>query len=244
VAPEVKYGRRRGLENSDAWINLAFSVRLAERYQATGGKDFIKSMHCKAVTALPRAKTGPLRSNSTVIVALGQKAKDRSRCFLSPRKCSTDASLGLWKPSPRSRTISFSTENLSPYSQGRPSFQVLQNNLSRSLPVYIYCFDLLNLDGETFMTLPIERRRALLHGMLSSSKDRLRLSPLLRAPSGQVLEAVRKLGLEGVVGKTDRFDLRTPASDQARGSSSARTWSKSSSSAVTSAARAASMRCS
>ena len=32
-------------------------------------------------------------------------------------------------------------------------------------------------------------------------KDPLRLSPLLQAPSGQVLEAVRKLGLEGVVGK-------------------------------------------
>ena len=51
------------------------------------------------------------------------------------------------------------------------------------------------------MTLPIERRRALLHSMFSASKDPLRLSPLLRAPSGQVLEAVRKLGLEGVVGK-------------------------------------------
>jgi ATP-dependent DNA ligase len=52
----------------------------------------------------------------------------------------------------------------------------------------------------------IERRRALLHSMLSASKDPLRLSPLLRAPSGQVLEAVRKLGLEGVVGK--RIDSR------------------------------------
>ena len=39
VGPEVKHGRRRGLENSDPWINPAFSVRLAERYQATGGKD-------------------------------------------------------------------------------------------------------------------------------------------------------------------------------------------------------------
>src|SRR4029077_15514468 len=77
-------------------------------------------------------------------------------------------------------------------SQGRPSFQVLQNNLSRSLPVYFYCFDLLNLDGETFMTLPIERRRALLHSILSASKDPLRLSPLLGAPSDQILEAVRK----------------------------------------------------
>ena len=37
--------------------------------------------------------------------------------------------------------------------------------------------------------------------MLTAPKDPLRLSPLLQAPSGQVLEAVRKLGLEGVVGK-------------------------------------------
>ena len=86
-------------------------------------------------------------------------------------------------------------------SQGRPSFQLLQNNLSRTLPVYFYAFDLLNRDGELLVDLPIERRRELLGSMLAAPEDPLRLSPLLRAPSGQVLEAVRKLGLEGVVGK-------------------------------------------
>jgi ATP-dependent DNA ligase len=40
-----------------------------------------------------------------------------------------------------------------------------------------------------------------MEGLLAAPKDPLRLSPLLRAPSGQVFEAVRKLGLEGVVGK-------------------------------------------
>ena len=48
--------------------------------------------------------------------------------------------------------------------------------------------------------LPLSRRRELLETLLAAPKDPLRLSPLL-APSGQVLEAVRKLGLEGVVGK-------------------------------------------
>ena len=61
--PEVKHGRRR---LADAWINLAFSVRLAERYRASGGKTtkdqtiqkrtdpaFIEPMQCKPVTALP-----------------------------------------------------------------------------------------------------------------------------------------------------------------------------------------------
>jgi DNA ligase D-like protein (predicted ligase) len=85
--------------------------------------------------------------------------------------------------------------------QGRPSFQLLQNNLSRSLPVYFYAFDLLNRNGELLLNFSIERRRELLANVLPAPEDPLRLSPLLRAPSGQVLEAVRKLGLEGVVGK-------------------------------------------
>ena len=85
--------------------------------------------------------------------------------------------------------------------QGRPSFQLLQNNLSRALPIYFYAFDLLNRNKELLVDLPIERRRELLGRMLPEPEDPLRLSPLLRAPSGQVLEAVRKLGLEGVVVK-------------------------------------------
>jgi bifunctional non-homologous end joining protein LigD len=51
------------------------------------------------------------------------------------------------------------------------------------------------------VSLPIERRRELLRRMFSAPVDPLRLSPLFHAPSGHVLEAVRKLGLEGVVGK-------------------------------------------
>ena len=85
--------------------------------------------------------------------------------------------------------------------QGRPSFQLLQNNQSRALPVYFYAFDLLNRQGESLVSVAIERRRELLGGLLATPEDPLRLSPLLRAPSEQVLDAVRKLGLEGVVGK-------------------------------------------
>ena len=41
----------------------------------------------------------------------------------------------------------------------------------------------------------------MLESLFAGSKDPLRLSPLLQAPTGQILEAVQKLGLEGVVGK-------------------------------------------
>ena len=85
--------------------------------------------------------------------------------------------------------------------QGRPSFQILQNILLLDITISFYAFDLLHLNGELLVNLSIERRRELLIGVLGAPEDPLRLSPLLRAPSGQVLEAVRKLGLEGVVGK-------------------------------------------
>ncbi len=85
--------------------------------------------------------------------------------------------------------------------EGRPSFQLLQNNVGRPLAVYYYAFDLLHRAGEDLQRTPIERRRELLQNLLAKAGDPLRLSPLLEAPADQVLEAVRKLGLEGVVGK-------------------------------------------
>jgi ATP-dependent DNA ligase len=85
--------------------------------------------------------------------------------------------------------------------RGRPTFQVLQSAQSHEGPVDFYAFDLLNQDGELLLSFPIEHRRKLLAGLLSDPDDPLRLSPQLHAPTGHVLEAVRKLGLEGVAGK-------------------------------------------
>jgi len=56
--------------------------------------------------------------------------------------------------------------------QGRPSFQLLQNNQSQTLPVYFYAFDLLNRDGEALVSLAIERRRELLERLLGTPKIR------------------------------------------------------------------------
>ncbi len=86
---------------------------------------------------------------------------------------------------------------------GRPSFQLLQNNVGRALDVYYYAFDLLHRDGAELQGQTIAQRRAELHKLLPKPEDPLRLSPLLDAPASQVLDAVGKLGLEGVVGKRD-----------------------------------------
>jgi hypothetical protein len=54
---------------------------------------------------------------------------------------------------------------------------------------------------------PMTPPRELLESLLTAAKDPLRLSPLLQAPSGQILEALRRLGLERCRRKTDWFDL-------------------------------------
>jgi bifunctional non-homologous end joining protein LigD len=84
---------------------------------------------------------------------------------------------------------------------GRPAFQLLQNSQSAKPPIFFYAFDLLNFEGEELLRTPIEQRREKLSELFMTPTDPLRLSPLLQAPAGEVLEAVQKLGLEGVVGK-------------------------------------------
>jgi bifunctional non-homologous end joining protein LigD len=85
--------------------------------------------------------------------------------------------------------------------QGRPSFQLLQDAKSEDSSIFYFIFDLLNRAGEPLLDAPLERRRALLTSLLTSAKDPLRLSAQLQASSGQIIEAIRQLGLEGVIGK-------------------------------------------
>jgi bifunctional non-homologous end joining protein LigD len=64
--------------------------------------------------------------------------------------------------------------------QGKPFFQLLQGNISQSLPIYFYVFGLLKRNGELRVNLPLSRRRELLGDLLAAPKDPLRLSPHCR----------------------------------------------------------------
>jgi bifunctional non-homologous end joining protein LigD len=85
---------------------------------------------------------------------------------------------------------------------GRPSFQALQHRRamsSRHVVVY-YAFDLLHLDGRDLRSAPLTDRRALLSQVVNRT-DLVRLSHALEGDPGDVIQAVRQLGLEGVVAK-------------------------------------------
>ncbi len=82
---------------------------------------------------------------------------------------------------------------------GRPSFQLLQNRVEGALRYYL--FDLLELDGEPLLALPLEERKARLAKLLADAGEPLRYSGDLPGKPQKVLEAVKTRGLEGVMAK-------------------------------------------
>jgi len=85
-------------------------------------------------------------------------------------------------------------------SNGRPSFQALQHRTAQSGHVIAYyAFDLLHLNGEDLTRVPLEQRRSQLPRVLKGSG--LLISDALPGTAAQVIEAVSRLGLEGVIAK-------------------------------------------
>jgi bifunctional non-homologous end joining protein LigD len=83
---------------------------------------------------------------------------------------------------------------------GRPSFQALQHpSAHRDHHIVFYAFDLLQVDGQDLRDEPLEARTAHLAGVVRGSG--LLLSQPLPGTAAQVSEAIRALGLEGVIAK-------------------------------------------
>ena len=87
---------------------------------------------------------------------------------------------------------------------GHPSFQALHHAATEGLSIVYYAFDLLHLDGRDLTAMPLTDRRAALRRIVEGSG--VLLSDPLPGTPGQIAEAVRGLGLEGVIAKR----LRSP----------------------------------
>jgi bifunctional non-homologous end joining protein LigD len=96
--------------------------------------------------------------------------------------------------------------------RGRPSFQLLQGfdmGLVRP-PIVFYAFDLLRLDGEDLRGLPIEERKAKLATLLRPPPPAIRYSASFTENIDELLNKVRELSLEGLIGKRagSRYDSK------------------------------------
>jgi DNA ligase D-like protein (predicted ligase) len=102
------------------------------------------------------------------------------------------------------------------FHQGKPSFHHLQHRnmlreegaVSRAAqksPVIYLVFDLLYLQGENLMSLPLKRRKELLN-QITQPSDRLVISQWILTQGVLYFKEAKKLGLEGIMGK----DLTSP----------------------------------
>jgi bifunctional non-homologous end joining protein LigD len=87
--------------------------------------------------------------------------------------------------------------------EGRSSFQLLQAREmeGRKSPVYFYAFDLLQFDGKTLVSLPLETRKTVLERLCADAADPIRYSGAIGGNANELLKEVRRRGLEGIIGK-------------------------------------------
>jgi bifunctional non-homologous end joining protein LigD len=93
---------------------------------------------------------------------------------------------------------------------GRPSFERMQDRFHRTpdelarnkgrVPVQFLAFDLLWLDGQPLLDLPLAERRARLAEVLVETRD-IRLSQVVEGAGRDFFEQVKALKLEGIVAK-------------------------------------------
>jgi len=88
-------------------------------------------------------------------------------------------------------------------SKGRPSFQLLQacELQPERPPIYFYAFDLLWLDGQDLKQVALASRKALLQTLVKNAPPVIRYSASLDGEAAGLLRHVRRLGLEGLIGK-------------------------------------------
>jgi len=86
---------------------------------------------------------------------------------------------------------------------GRSSFQLLQAREmeGRKTPVYFYAFDLLELDGKSLLSVPLETRKEILEKLCEGSGNLIRYSGAIGGDARRLLEEVKRRGLEGIIGK-------------------------------------------
>jgi ATP-dependent DNA ligase len=91
--------------------------------------------------------------------------------------------------------------------RGLAIFQKLRQRQEEHL-AFLYAFDLLELDGADLRREPIEVRKATLASILRKSRQGVRLNEHLEHPEGDIVfRHACKLGLEGIVCPSSRFDF-------------------------------------
>jgi len=87
--------------------------------------------------------------------------------------------------------------------EGRSSFQLLQAREmeGKESPIYFYVFDLLQFEGKSLISLPLEQRKKFLEELCADTGEPIRFSGQIGGDAQALLAEVKRRGLEGIIGK-------------------------------------------
>ena len=171
--------------------------------------EFVPPMTATVVTTLPEGERWLYELKLDGYRALIIKNDDRVKIISRNEKDHTAAYPTVVAAARRlnARSAVVDGEIVAVDESGRPSFQALQHRAAhRGHAIVFYAFDLLHVDGEDLRRLPLGQRRTRLPEVLE--KSGVLLSAELPGTANQVIDAVQRLGLEGVIAKRrdSRYD--------------------------------------
>jgi bifunctional non-homologous end joining protein LigD len=93
------------------------------------------------------------------------------------------------------------TGRVGPIRRGTDSSDWRTGGEGKASPIYFYVFDLLQLNGKSLVSLPLEQRKNLLQQLCANAGDPIRFSGEIGGDADKLLAEVKRRGLEGIVGK-------------------------------------------
>jgi bifunctional non-homologous end joining protein LigD len=186
----------------------AYDVVMARRSPSSPLPAFIRPMAAQLVQSLPDGKDWifelKLDGYRALLMKDGDRLQIRSRNDKDlTRSYPTVAAAGHRLTA---KQAIVDGEIIALDAQGRPSFQTLQHRTSHpNHQIVFYAFDVLHLDGRNLTLDPLHKRRARLPALIEGSG--ILFSQDLPGRASDIVRAVRRLGLEGVIAKrrTSRY---------------------------------------
>jgi bifunctional non-homologous end joining protein LigD len=161
---------------------------------------FIQPMTAKVVHALPEGRAWLYEVKLDGYRAL--LLKDGERVHIRSRNAKTLAYPAVEAAARKLQvgSVVLDGEIVAIDDKGYPSFQALQHRSAHATHAIVYyAFDVLHLEGQDLTRLPLEERRRHLPDIVRGSK--ILISQELPGTATQVIAAVHRLGLEGVIAK-------------------------------------------
>ena len=106
----------------------------------------------------------------------------------------------------RSRSVMLDGEAVTCDDRGMSNFDWLRHR-RRDGSVFLYAFDLIELNGNDLRREPLEVRKATLTSLLAKACPGIRINEHIEADGPTVFAHACKMGLEGIVSKRKDFDL-------------------------------------